>query len=113
MDANAWIAFAALLGVLFVQTAAISFWMGGQSARNRSNSHRIDALEKAEKEEGTSYVALIREVATLTEKVSSLTDQVRHMDDLLRGANRQLASLVTRRKGAVPPLSDAQTEYDG
>lgn len=113
MDANAWVAFSGVLVLLFIQTAGVAFWMGSLSGRSKSNSARIEALERSEKEESTSYVALIREVATLTEKVSSLTDQVRHMDDLLRGANRQLASLVTRRKGAVPPLGDAQTEYDG
>lgn len=111
MDAQAWVAFAALLVVLLVQTAAISFWMGGQSARNRSNSHRIDALEKFKDDDNGKSMEIVSKLATLAEKVSNLTDQVQKLERLMEGANRQLSSLTTRRKGVVGALGDVQTGF--
>lgn|SRR5665213_2415891 len=111
MDAQAWIAFAGVMVLLFIQTAAIAYWMGGQASKSRSNSARIEVLEDAKDHHGERSMEVVATLATLTEKVSNLTDQVRHMDALLLSANRQLSSLVTRRKGVVPPMADTLTDY--
>lgn len=111
MGAQAWIAFAALLVVIFVQTATIAYWMGGQSARNKSNSARIEILEKVRDGDAERHIALIRELSTLAAQVGHVVQQVKALERLMEGANRALSSLVTRRKGVIPPMGDTQTDY--
>ena len=110
MDNSAWIAFGGLLFLVFCQTAAVAYWIGGLSARAKSNTYRIDKLEARDATTDGNDKDMIREVATLGQKVVALEDAVRRLSTLVDGANRQLSSLVTRRRGAAPPMSDTLSD---
>jgi hypothetical protein len=90
-----WIAFGSLLALLFVQTASIAYFLGTLSSRARSNTDRIDKLENSE---------FLERMAKMETEMSHLRSDVQKIDRHVEGANRQLAALASRRRGAVPPL---------
>ncbi|HTK34536.1 MAG TPA: hypothetical protein VL358_04510 [Caulobacteraceae bacterium] len=109
--------FLGLLSLAFavaVQLAGISFLLGGLFQRMRSAEARIRELENVERAgDGGRTDLLVRlgQLETVVELSNKqTTESVGGVQRELRGLSRQVASLTTRRRGAVPPMGDTMSE---
>lgn len=97
-----------------VQIALFSFLLGGLFQRVKSNTARIRELENGEKGDGAGRTDLLVRLAQLETRfemsTQALSDHIAALQRETHGLARQVAALTTRRRGAVPPLADTQSE---
>lgn len=97
-----------------VQLAAIAFLLGGLFQRVRSLESRTRELESGGNSDGARRTDLLVRLGRLEKEVEmsgkQTADAIGSLQNVVNGLSRQVASLTTRRRGAVPPMADTLSD---